>query len=301
MLAEEGVTGDPRGRLDRSHDHAGMNRSAATSRRLASSLGPSQLRLRGVSRRECARRKTGWPSRCPAGERQQARLPRLGLEYSPFLRGLILDDPARLAALLAADPKASLKRIVDAAGSAWKAEDQAGADAASPSRPAGAGAADGARRSRRGVGRGRGDRGADRLRRCGGRRGGALRARRGGSARADRTARREGPGTRLGLDHPRHGQARRAASSTIPATSISSCSSSRRRAKLPEDAEPSVLFVRLTKKLVQHPAGAHRRRLCLPHRPPPEARSRRDQHRDLDRRGAPLLREPRARTGSAPR
>ena len=47
------------------------------------------------------------------------------LEYSPFLRGLMLDDPARLAALLAADPKASLKRIVDAADDAWKAEDQA--------------------------------------------------------------------------------------------------------------------------------------------------------------------------------
>ncbi len=47
------------------------------------------------------------------------------LEYSPFLRGLILDDPARLAALLGAEPTASLKRIVDGAGAAWKAEDQA--------------------------------------------------------------------------------------------------------------------------------------------------------------------------------
>jgi glutamate-ammonia-ligase adenylyltransferase len=47
------------------------------------------------------------------------------LEYSPFLRSLILDNPRRLAALLAATPKRSLGRIVKEAGSAWKIGDQA--------------------------------------------------------------------------------------------------------------------------------------------------------------------------------
>lgn len=47
------------------------------------------------------------------------------MEYSPFLRGLMLDDPARLATLLEADPKAGLGRIVDGAAAAWRAEDQA--------------------------------------------------------------------------------------------------------------------------------------------------------------------------------
>ncbi|MEX0852136.1 MAG: hypothetical protein WD036_02480, partial [Bauldia sp.] len=33
------------------------------------------------------------------------------MDCSPFLRSLILDDPARLAAILASDPAARLKRI----------------------------------------------------------------------------------------------------------------------------------------------------------------------------------------------
>ncbi len=40
-----------------------------------------------------------------------------------------------------------------------------------------------------------------------------------------------------------------------------------------------------------HPAGAHRRRLCLPHRPAAAARSGLDTARHPDRRGAALLRE----------
>ncbi len=47
------------------------------------------------------------------------------LDYSPFLRGLMLDDPARLAGLLDADPKVSLERIVKDAADAWRSEDQA--------------------------------------------------------------------------------------------------------------------------------------------------------------------------------
>ncbi|HET7714856.1 MAG TPA: bifunctional [glutamine synthetase] adenylyltransferase/[glutamine synthetase]-adenylyl-L-tyrosine phosphorylase, partial [Bauldia sp.] len=46
------------------------------------------------------------------------------LEYSPFLRGLMLEDPARLAALLEASPATNLERIVADAADAWRAEDQ---------------------------------------------------------------------------------------------------------------------------------------------------------------------------------
>jgi glutamate-ammonia-ligase adenylyltransferase len=42
------------------------------------------------------------------------------MECSPFLRGLMLDDPARVAALLAADPDARLKAINAATGDAWR-------------------------------------------------------------------------------------------------------------------------------------------------------------------------------------
>jgi len=47
------------------------------------------------------------------------------MEDAPFLRGLMLDDPARLAALLAADPAESLGRIVAATEAAWQGGDQA--------------------------------------------------------------------------------------------------------------------------------------------------------------------------------
>jgi hypothetical protein len=49
-----------------------------------------------------------------------------------------------------------------------------------------------------------------------------------------------------------------------------------------------------------HPAGSHRARLCLPHRSAAAARSRLDAAGDPGRGGADLLRERRARTGSAP-
>ena len=69
-------------------------------------------------------------------------------------------------------------------------------------------------------------------------------------------------------------------------------------APLAESAEPSVLFVRLTKRLVQHPQRAHRRRLRLPHRPAAAPRSRLDQRRHVDRSRAPILREHRAELGA---
>ncbi len=42
------------------------------------------------------------------------------MEASPFLRSLMLDDPARLAAILAADPTVHLKRVTTGAARAWK-------------------------------------------------------------------------------------------------------------------------------------------------------------------------------------
>ena len=46
------------------------------------------------------------------------------------------------------------------------------------------------------------------------------------------------------------------------------------------------------------PQRAYRGRLRLPHRPAASPRSRRDQHRDLDRGGAAVLREPRPELGA---
>ncbi len=46
------------------------------------------------------------------------------LEDSPFLRSLALDDPARLARLLGEEPKASLARLVGETDAAWQADDQ---------------------------------------------------------------------------------------------------------------------------------------------------------------------------------
>ena len=42
------------------------------------------------------------------------------MDCAPFLRGLILDDPARLAKLLAADPAARMRRLTGAINRAWK-------------------------------------------------------------------------------------------------------------------------------------------------------------------------------------
>ncbi len=46
------------------------------------------------------------------------------LEYAPFLRGLMLVEPAQLAALLGAEPGKSLDRIIATAGEAWRLDDK---------------------------------------------------------------------------------------------------------------------------------------------------------------------------------
>ncbi len=47
------------------------------------------------------------------------------MDCAPFLRTLILDDPARLAKLLSVDPAARLRRLASAIGRAWKTDDAA--------------------------------------------------------------------------------------------------------------------------------------------------------------------------------
>ena len=47
------------------------------------------------------------------------------MDCAPFLRTLIIDDPARLAKLLSADPAARLRRLTNAIGRAWKTDDGA--------------------------------------------------------------------------------------------------------------------------------------------------------------------------------
>ena len=143
-----------------------------------------------------------------------------------------------------------------------------------------------------------GDGGADRLRRCGGRRRRALpaRARRAPPAQielADPTSPTAGSGWII-LGMGKFGAGELNYSSDIDLIVLFD----REVATLAEDSEPARLFVRLTKRLVAHPPGAHRRRLRLPHRPPPAPRSRRDQHRHLDRGGAAILREPRPELGA---
>jgi [glutamine synthetase] adenylyltransferase / [glutamine synthetase]-adenylyl-L-tyrosine phosphorylase len=46
------------------------------------------------------------------------------MEVSPFLRPLILDDPARLARLLSDDPEASLRQVVDEIAKSWQVVDE---------------------------------------------------------------------------------------------------------------------------------------------------------------------------------
>ncbi len=45
------------------------------------------------------------------------------MDCAPFLRTLILDDPARLSKLVAADPSAAVRRLTGAVGRAWKTDD----------------------------------------------------------------------------------------------------------------------------------------------------------------------------------
>lgn len=47
------------------------------------------------------------------------------MSYSPFLRALMIDEPGRLLELLSADPKARARKIVTATASSWKRNDEA--------------------------------------------------------------------------------------------------------------------------------------------------------------------------------
>src|SRR3990170_4097366 len=55
-----------------------------------------------------------------AGKSTVGRFVAAVMECSPFLRSLILDDPARLSAILASNPAARLKRLTGQVARLWK-------------------------------------------------------------------------------------------------------------------------------------------------------------------------------------
>ncbi len=128
---------------------------------------------------------------------------------SPFLRSLILDDPARVAEILGGDPAARLKQVTAAAAAAWRDTSEAELMAALRRARQEVALTVCARRPRRAVGtlmpsprrspslpmRGRG--------------GSALPAAARGRRRRDRARRCYRAGRGLWLDRARHGQVRR--------------------------------------------------------------------------------------------
>ena len=157
-----------------------------------------------------------------------------------------------------------------------------------------------ARRSWRRLADGSGARGHERRRR---RRASIRRSaflfRTGARRRPDHRACRRGDATRL-FRH-RHGQARRASSSIIRATSTSSSSTTPTRAGLAPGRRAVSLLRAADARAGAPPPGAYRRRLCVPHRSAAPARSRaRRRSRSRPMPGSPTTRAS-ARTGSAPR
>ena len=104
--------------------------------------------------------------------------------------------------------------------------------------------------------------------------------------------------SRVRLHRARHGQARRLRAQLFHRHRSHRLLRSATGRVCAGDVEVQPFFVRLTRDLVQLLAGAHRRRLRVPHRPAPAPRSRRDAARALDRRGAQLLRELRPELGA---
>ena len=220
-------------------------------------------------------------------------------EGSPYLWELARADPARLAVLLASDPDAPLRgnprrrRARDR-----RDRRRRRGDAAAAAHEGGGGAADRARRYRRRVAGDARHRRADRACRRGGRRGGSASSRRAprgraGWSRAIATGRRTAAATSCS---PWARWAR--ASSTIRATSTSSCSTTPRRPRLRAGDRAGAVLRAAHARAGEAAAGAHRRRLRVPHRPAAAARSGLDPDRDLDRGGARLLRERRAELGA---
>ncbi len=185
-------------------------------------------------------------------ERKASRALLLGLaDHSPYLWSLIDEDPARLARLLAATAR-RLARRVDRERRGAPLRRRGDADARAAPRQARGRAADRARRHRRRLGRRRGDRGADALRRRRGRGGAALSAAaRGARGPAERSIPRPPTSRRAAASSCSRSASTARASSTIPATSTSSCSTTRRRRRSPTGVAPAPLFVRIVKALAR--------------------------------------------------
>jgi glutamate-ammonia-ligase adenylyltransferase len=81
--------------------------------------GPAERKAGLAELRDAARSARADDLVALLGQRDVAAFVASVMAYAPFLRGLILDDPARLAAILATDPSARLAEITSAAARVW--------------------------------------------------------------------------------------------------------------------------------------------------------------------------------------
>ena len=237
----------------------------------------------------------------PELERGRTRDVLLGLaDHSPYLWALVREDPERLVRLLQRPPGRIARRARSRARRTPRRE-RGGPDARAAPRQARIGASGRACRHRRRLGRRRGDRGADPLRR--------RRRPRGDRFPAAQPCARRTSGARSGSLRCRAGLRPRRAGAR---------QAWRARAQLFERHRPHRALrpcggvdsarngagaaVRTADPVAgAAPAGAHQRRLCAAGRSAPAARSRLDAGRAVDRRAPTSITRRSARTGSAPR
>jgi glutamate-ammonia-ligase adenylyltransferase len=104
--------------------------AAALAAALRPRLKPAAAAARKARLKELAAADEGGRLRAMLDGRSAASFVASVMEASPFLRGLILGDPGRLAGFLGADPAAEAKRIVVRTDQSWKGADEAGLMAA---------------------------------------------------------------------------------------------------------------------------------------------------------------------------
>ena len=311
-----------------------MRRSAEESRwpsRRSAPPGQAERRRSGLAarrsrpRRNCRRRKDGARARRRMARRDRAQRRRQGAQAAARdakprrassrpdrgdRRGLALSlgsgpAPTRTAFSRCSKPipkRISPALIAEVARAGRSPSDEAEVMRAPAARQGGGRAADRARRHRRRLaGRARHAR-AHRLRRRGDRRGGALpaaRRRRAGQAQACAIRPRPEEGTGyVVLAMGKMGAFELNYSSDIDLIVLL-----RRRARRrsPTDVEPARALRPAHARPREAAAGAHRRRLRVPHRPAAAARSGLDPDRDLDARRRSTTTRASGRTGSAPR
>ena len=217
---------------------------------------------------------------------------------SPFLWGLIREDPKRLAELLDSNPESHLAGLI-ARRSARRARGRRSSGNDRPRTPADetrSGAADRARRHRRRVVFRRSGAILNRDRRGGGGGGGGFSIAEGASDRPDSSLAAEYSRHRRGLRRARHGKARRRRAELFQRyrshRSVRSESAACRRRR----AES--VFRQAHARPRAAPAGTNVRRIRISRRPSSPPGSRIDADRDRDRRGLRLLRAERANLGA---